>query len=239
MNSATRDDPNDTATNETNALRPRSLRHDPSEPVDIGCGVLRPIRSSAFGSILEYAHDVVHAPSRVDEKLFEFDCLVITTRSHWEFRGRAGRSDIDERSLTLGVAGDTYGCRHHRGCADGNLVVALRAGALDLDYPAVFSKQVVPAQSARRLANSAVNATTADAFDSLVFTLFDEASICVDGPPCGRLVAAHAACEAVHRTPRLREARDRGYRVGSGALALQRAAAVSRRDGRARRTRTC
>ena len=185
MNSATRDDPNDTATNETNALRPRSLRHDPSEPVDIGCGVLRPIRSSAFGSILEYAHDVVHAPSRVDEKLFEFDCLVITTRSHWEFRGRAGRSDIDERSLTLGVAGDTYGCRHHRGCADGNLVVALRAGALDLDYPAVFSKQVVPAQSARRLANSAVNATTADAFDSLVFTLFDEASIASTGRRAG------------------------------------------------------
>ena len=92
MNSARRDDTNDAATTAVNALRPRSFRQDPSEPVDIGCGILRPIRSSEFGSILEYVHDVVHAPSRVDEKLFEFDCLVITTRSHWEFRGRAGRS---------------------------------------------------------------------------------------------------------------------------------------------------
>jgi AraC-like DNA-binding protein len=166
MNSAARDEPK---------------RQDPSEPVDIGCGILRPIRSTAFAAILEYAHDVAHAPSHVDAKPFEFDCLVITTCGHWEFRGRAGRADVDERFLTLGVAGDVYGCRHHRGCADTNVVVALRAGALDPDYPPVFAKQVVPAQFARRLANSAANAPTADAFDSLVFTLFDEASIASTG----------------------------------------------------------
>lgn len=157
-------------------LRPISLRQDPSEPVDIGCGIMRPVRSSALASILEYAHDVAHAPSRVDAKPFEFDCLVITTRDHWEFRGRCGRADVDAGSLMVGVAGDTYGCRHYRGCADANVVVALRAGAVDPDYPPLFAKQVVPARSARRLANSAVEAMTADAFDTLVFTLFDEAS---------------------------------------------------------------
>jgi AraC-like DNA-binding protein len=157
-------------------LRPTSLRQDPSEPVDIGCGILRPVRSSALASILEYAHDVAHAPSRIDAKPFEFDCLVITTRDHWEFRGRAGRSDVDAGSMTVGVAGDTYGCRHYRGCADANIIVGLRAGAVDPDYPPLFAKQVVPARSARRLASSAVEALTADAFDTLVFTLFDEAS---------------------------------------------------------------
>ena len=131
-------------------LRPISLRQDPSEPVDIGCGIMRPIRSSALAAVLEYAHDVAHAPSRVDAKPFEFDCLVITTHDHWEFRGRSGRSDVDGDSQMVGVAGDTYGCRHYHGCADANIVVALRAGA--------------------------VEATTADAFDTLVFTLFDEAS---------------------------------------------------------------
>jgi AraC-like DNA-binding protein len=157
-------------------LRPISLRQDPSEPVDIGCGIMRPVRSSALASILEYTHDVAHAPSCVDAKPFEFDCLVITTRAHWEFRGRAGRSDVDGRSLMVGVAGDTYGCRHYRGCADANVIVALRAGAVDPGYPPLFSKQLVPARSARRLAKSAVDATTDDAFDTFVFTLFDEAS---------------------------------------------------------------
>ena len=157
-------------------LRPISLRQDPSEPVDIGCGIMRPVRSSALASILEYAHDVAHAPSRVDAKPFEFDCLVITTRDHWEFCGRSGRSDVDAGSLMVGVAGDTYGCRHYRGCADANLVVGLRAGAVDPNYPPLFGKQVVPARSARRLANGAVDALTTDAFDTLVFTLFDEAS---------------------------------------------------------------
>lgn len=158
------------------AHRPTPLRQDPSEPVDIGCGIMRPVRSSALASILEYTHDVAHAPSRVDAKPFEFDCLVITTRAHWEFRGRAGRSDVDGRSLMVGVAGDTYGCRHYRGCTDANIIVALRAGAVDPEYPPLFSKQVVPARSARRLANRAIDATTVDAFDTLVFTLFDEAS---------------------------------------------------------------
>ncbi len=160
-----------------NALDPTSLRQDPSEPVDIGCGIMRPIRSSGLAAVLTYSHDDVHAPSRVDEKPFEFNCLVITTRSHWEFRGKAGRSDIDERSLMVGVAGEMYGCRHYRGCADGNVVVALRAAALDPDYPPLFAKQVVPVQSARRLAKSAIDAPSADAFDSLVFTLYDEASL--------------------------------------------------------------
>ena len=157
-------------------LRPISLRQDPTEPVDIGCGIMRPVRSSALAAVLEYAHDVAHAPSRVDAKPFEFDCLVITTHDHWEFRGRSGRSDVDAGSLMVGVAGDTYGCRHYRGCADANVVVALRAGAVDPDYPPLFAKQVVPARSARRLAHGAIDATSTDAFDTLVFTLFDEAS---------------------------------------------------------------
>ncbi len=149
---------------------------DPSRPVDIGCGTLLPIRASALASILQYTHDPNGAPARVEDKPFEFNCIVLTTRGHWEFHGSTGKADVDGTSLTVGVAGHAYGCRHFHGCRDSNLIVGLRSGALDSDYPPLFAKQIVPAKAAPRLIQGALRSPSTDGFDSLVFTLFDEAS---------------------------------------------------------------
>jgi len=138
--------------------------------------MLIPARVSTFASILEYTHDPERAPSAIEDKIFEFDAIVITTSGRWEFRGSGGASDVDSGALVLGAAGAHYGCRHRPRVRDRNLVVALRPGALDLDFPPLFAKQVVPAGSALRLARRAADAATPDAFDSLVFALFDDAS---------------------------------------------------------------
>ena len=156
------------------APRLGSPRQDPSQPVHIGCGVQLPIRSSAFSAVLGYTHDPEHAPSSVDGKVFEYNAIVITTQGRWRFNGRDGVTEIDSGALVAGVAGDEYGCRHDPRAKDGDFVVALRSGALDPNYPPLFVKQVVPAHSALRLAQRAADAVTADGFDSLVFTLFDE-----------------------------------------------------------------
>jgi AraC-like DNA-binding protein len=133
-----------------------------------------PIRSSAFCAVLEYTHDPAHAPSTVDGKAFEYDAIVITTQGRWSFKGADGTVEIDSGSLVAGVAGGEYGCRHDPRTKSGDLVVALRPGALDPNYPPLFVKQIVPADSALRLARRAAGAVTADGFDSLVFVLFDE-----------------------------------------------------------------
>ncbi|MBV9271714.1 MAG: helix-turn-helix transcriptional regulator, partial [Candidatus Eremiobacteraeota bacterium] len=153
-----------------------TYRQDPSQPVDIGCGTLLPIRSSRYAAILEYTHDAHEAPTRAEDKPFEFDCIVLTTREHWEFHGVRGKSDIDASSLMAGVAGDTYGCRHYKGCADGNIVMALRSGAIDPDDQPLFLRQIVPVGRIPQLVQAARRAVNDDGFDSLLFTIFDEVS---------------------------------------------------------------
>ncbi len=153
----------------------RAEAHDPTRPVDIQCGRQLPIRSSSLAAILEYRYDP-HAPHRVKEKLVDFTCLVITTDGRWQLHGADGETEINSSVVRLGVAADAYGCFHHREHPDSNLVVALRAGALDLNYPRLFAGQTVPSQSALRGARNAVRAITDDGFDSVIFTMFGDAS---------------------------------------------------------------
>lgn len=149
---------------------------DPSEPLDIGCGTMMPIRSSRFASMLDYTHDCASAPARVDAKCFEFNVIVFTTRGRWQFHGGAGRAEIDSSSLMVGVAEDGYGCRHDRRVGDSNLAVALRPGAIDPDLQPLFSKQIIPARGAFSLLKRAARTDDDELFESLVFSLFDEAS---------------------------------------------------------------
>ena len=151
-------------------------RVDPSEPVDIGCGTMMPTRSSRFASMLDYTHDCASARTRVDAKRFEFNVIVLTTRGHWEFHGSAGRAEIDSSSLMVGVADDGYGCGHDHRVADSNLAVALRPGAIDPDLQPLFSKQIIPARGAFSLVKRAARADDDELFESLIFSLFDEAS---------------------------------------------------------------
>jgi AraC-like DNA-binding protein len=149
---------------------------DPSEPVDIGCGTLVPVRSSHFAAMLDYTHDCAGAPASVDAKRFEFNVIVVTTRGRWQFHGCAGRAEIDASSLMVGVAADNYGCQHDRRIGDSNLVVGLRPGAIDPDLEPLFSKQIIPANGALSLLKRAARTDDDDLFESLVFALFDEAS---------------------------------------------------------------
>ena len=159
------------------APRPESPRQDLSQPIHIGCGVQLPVRSSALCAVFGYTYDPERARSPVDGNVFEYNAIVITTQGSWKFNGRDGVTEIDSSALVAGVAGDEYGCRHDARAKDGGFVAALRSGALDPNYPPLFVKQVVPAHSALRLARRAAEAVTADGFDSLVFTLFDEVAL--------------------------------------------------------------
>jgi AraC-like DNA-binding protein len=144
--------------------------------INVGCGTLEPVRSSALASMYEYEYGRQCAPAAVQDKHFELDVIVATTHGHWEFHGKTGPADIDGSSLMVGAAGDSYGCRHDPRSGDGNLAVCLLPGAIDPDVP-LFGKQIVPSAGALRLLHRASHAETDDEFDSIVFTLFNEASM--------------------------------------------------------------
>ncbi|HEY8314405.1 MAG TPA: AraC family transcriptional regulator [Candidatus Baltobacteraceae bacterium] len=145
------------------------------KPLHVGCGTLLPVRSSALAAIYHYDYDPATSPRRVDDKIFELNCLLITTRGYWQIRGIRGRADIDALSMPVGVLGDTYGCRHYSG-GNSSYVVTLSPRALDPDYGRIFAKPVIPSRDALRVVLRAARAASDDAFDSLIFTLFDEAS---------------------------------------------------------------
>lgn len=149
--------------------------------IDVGCGMLEPVRWSALASIFEYDYNHRCGPAKVEDKQFELDVIVATTRGHWEFHGNAGRAEIDGETLMVGVAGDGYACRHDPKTGDSNLAVCLRPGAIDPDVR-LFAKQIVPSRGALRLLHSALRAATDDEFDSIVFTLFNEASLTSTAP---------------------------------------------------------
>jgi AraC-like DNA-binding protein len=152
-----------------------------SPAIDVGCGMLEPVRGTTLASIYEYDYNHRCRPAKAEDKQFELDVIVATTRGHWEFRGNAGRADVDGAALMVGVAGDGYACRHDPKSGDSNLAVCLRPGAIDPDVK-LFAKQIVPARGALRLLQSALRAATDDEFDSIVFTLFNEASLASTAP---------------------------------------------------------
>ena len=149
---------------------------DPSKPVDIVCGTMMPLRSSRFASVLEYTHDFESAPQAAEDKCFEFNNIVVTTRGSWQFHGVSGKTEVGSDVVTAGAEGLRYGCRHHRDCGDSNLVAALRPTALDPGYGRIFEKQLLPARGSLALLRRAVALTNDDHFDSLIFMLFDEIS---------------------------------------------------------------
>ncbi|MEO6912778.1 MAG: AraC family transcriptional regulator [Candidatus Baltobacteraceae bacterium] len=135
-----------------------------------------PIRSSQFAAILEYHHDFERAPDRAEDKQFQFDNIVVTTRGRWRFHGVFGKTEIDSGFMTVGCAGAGYSCRHLSASPDSNLIAALRSGALDPDHRPLFSRQILPSSGASGILRRAVGSITDDHFDSLLFALFDEAS---------------------------------------------------------------
>jgi AraC-like DNA-binding protein len=147
---------------------------DPPAPVDILCGTLRPLRWSAHCVVYHYEHFGPCVRDVAEDKRFEMDVIVQTTRGSWEYAGRRGRTRVDGRTLVAGVRGAGYGCRHDPKAPDSNLIASLRPGAVDGDEP-LFRDDVVRQTSAPGL-EWAVEAGDFETFDSRVFETFDAVS---------------------------------------------------------------
>ena len=81
-----------------------------------------------------------------------------------------------------GAVGQSYGCCHG---VDGNCsyIAVLGSDALDPECGPIFSRQSIPSGQALRLVERALHSASADAFDSLLFTLFEQASVTSGGSP--------------------------------------------------------
>lgn len=145
-------------------------------PLDIGCGTIVPVRTSALCAAFSYAYDREHAPSGAEDKVFEFDLITVTTQGVWQFFGRRGEAEIDAEHLLVGAYGDAYGCRHDRRRGDANVIFALRPNARDGDAGRLFDHQIVGGGGLTALVRAALAAGDEDAFDSLVFELFAASS---------------------------------------------------------------
>ena len=155
---------------EVSALcRPR-----PVDPLDVGCGLLVPLRWSSLCAVYHYDRHAECRPHVVEDKPYEMHVLVQTTAGQWQLGGRRGWSEIDVATVVAGRKGTHYGCRHDRHAADRNTIVSLRPGAIDEDQP-LFERDTVGIDL-RPGIERALRAADTDRFDSLVFELFNQVS---------------------------------------------------------------
>jgi AraC-like DNA-binding protein len=124
--------------------------------------------------VYHYEHFGPCVRNVAEDKRFEIDVIVQTTRGSWEYAGRRGRTRVDGRTLVAGVYGAGYGCRHDPTAPDCNLIASLRPGAVDGDEP-LFRDDVVPQTSAPSL-GWAIAASDFEKFDSRIFETFDAVS---------------------------------------------------------------
>jgi AraC-like DNA-binding protein len=155
-----------------------------AEARDVGCGTILPVRSSALGAIYRYDYNAANSPRRVDDKIFDLNCVLITTRGHWRVNGKNGATDVDETRVVTGAVGEGYGCRHGAG-GNSSYIAVLGNAALDPECGSIFSRQTIPSGQALRLVERAIASMSDDAFDSLVFALFEQASLASGGSSGG------------------------------------------------------
>lgn len=141
--------------------------------IDICCGATFLLRDSTLGYLFKYESDPAH--SGEEEARFRSDIVIATPQGRWQFRSGVQRTNVDALSLVLGNAGDVYGCRHSRVQGNKSLAVSLKPGAIDPGFP-LFGKRVVHANGIQRLFLRALQAANEDEFDSILFTIFAEAS---------------------------------------------------------------
>ena len=147
---------------------------EPPDPIDLVCGMLLPLRWSKHCVVYRYHHAGPCVRDAAEDKLFEVDVIVQTTRGSWDFQGRRGHDRIDLKTLVCGVRGAGYGCRHDSRFPDSNLIASLRPGSVDGEEP-LFIDDTVPIQGVPKL-EWAVAAGDFETFDSRVFETFDVVS---------------------------------------------------------------
>lgn len=145
---------------------------NPGPSLDLGCGVLVPLRHSDLCVVFRYDRHAGSRPSQVEDKPFEAHGIVVTTEGQWEYRGKNGSSVIGRGTTVSGVNGRHFGCRHHPIASDSNLIVALKPNALDEDECIPFGAEVVPfdAEAPLRLA---MGKDSVEDFESCIFELLD------------------------------------------------------------------
>jgi AraC-like DNA-binding protein len=143
-------------------------------PLDIGCGKLYPIRWSALCIVYRYDHAQTCAPNVVEDKPFEMNVLVQTTRGRWTYHGKRGVEEVDSGTVIVGNVGDRYGCRHDPAYGDSNLIATINSSALDGDEK-LFSHETLALDAVREI-GAAIRADTSAELDSRIFELFDRVS---------------------------------------------------------------
>lgn len=140
---------------------------------EIRCGAPETIRATSLASLLHYHRDSAH--TGCDDGEFRVPVVIATTQGAWQFGSGAVRRHIDSLSLVVGSPGDSYSCRHAARSANKGIAVSLKPGAIEEDI-ALFDKRVIDAAGLLRLFGRASRAASDDEFDSVVFTIFGEAS---------------------------------------------------------------
>ena len=161
---------------ETSVRRPPT-RIVEAKPIELGCGVHVPVRSSRFCSLYEYERSV-HRLKYLGEKTFAMPTIVQTIAGPWEFRGKSGHTEVDHSTIVAGSQGAVYGCKHETAPKtappDVAYIARLKPGAIDEDE-LIFDKQVL-----ERLRLPALNRAVAfeddDEFESCVFEIFNYVS---------------------------------------------------------------
>lgn len=141
--------------------------HEPA--LDIGCGVLNPLRWSDLCVVYRYDH--FNNVSVVEDKTYTMHIVTVTTAGEWEYRGKKARGVVAPGTTVLGNRSEHFGCHHVPG-PDSNLVAALRPTALDDGMPNPFGNEILNV-NVEPLIRAAIGKPGDAEFESAVFEMFD------------------------------------------------------------------
>jgi AraC-like DNA-binding protein len=143
--------------------------------LSVGSGDLGLVKSTDTCALYAFDAYGAGAAAQCGDPPFMAHCLLLTVDGVWTLRFPDGPLAIDRERAVVGEAGEF--CpggatpRHVR-----RLLLSLKPAALDPEFP-LFCRTVIEAGSLPRLARTARLADDDDAFDTLVYTAFDEASL--------------------------------------------------------------
>jgi AraC-like DNA-binding protein len=148
---------------------------DRSCRIAVGSGDLRLVKGTESCALFAFDDRGIGVAAQCGEPPFMAHCLLLTVDGVWTVRAPEGPVTVDRDRAVVGEAGEFCpggaAVRHLR-----RQLLTLKPAALDPDFP-LFSRTVICAGSLPRLARTARLADDDDAFDTLVYTAFDEASL--------------------------------------------------------------
>jgi AraC-like DNA-binding protein len=141
-------------------------------PMDMVCGLLFPMRSTAFAMVSFYRYSQ-STRSEIQEKRYPSHAINVTIGGAWEFRTTGGPVGIEPGIVTAGCVGDSYGCSHDQTRPNSNYVAGLSDAAVDPDVSLLFGRRIQRMPELIPLLERAVRCESDDDFDSQVFEAVD------------------------------------------------------------------